>query len=176
MKIKHIYIKNFKSIYELEIDCNDLSIFVGKNSVGKSNMLLALDLFFNTSDRVLADDMFCTFGEGSKEIVIELTFGKLTQVEKNGRLKKYICPSIENGIRVRKIIIREDNKLKSRYHGWIEEPETNWLRSGFRDYKQAFWVERGINFLITFQQKAGGLLRLYLRSFVKNTSRHIEAS
>jgi len=92
MKIKHIYIKNFKSIYELEIGCNDLSIFVGKNSVGKSNMLLALDLFFNTSDRVLADDMFCTFGEGSNEIIIELTFANLTQVEKNGRLKKYVCP------------------------------------------------------------------------------------
>jgi len=168
MKIKHIYIKNFKSIDELEIDCNDLSIFVGKNSVGKSNMLLALDLFFNTSDRVLADDMFCTFGEGSNEIVIELTFGNLTQVEKNGRLKKYICPSIGDGIRVRKIVIREDNKLKSRYHGWIEEPEKTWLQSGFRDYKQAFWVAKGINFFDYVSAEGGRITQVIFEEFRQN--------
>lgn len=47
--ITKIEIRNFRSIGFLEIgdDINDLNIFVGNNDVGKSNILRALNLFFN---------------------------------------------------------------------------------------------------------------------------------
>ena len=45
--IKKIYIKNFRSIVEETIECESMNIFVGKNDAGKSNVLKALDLFFN---------------------------------------------------------------------------------------------------------------------------------
>jgi hypothetical protein len=48
MYIKEIRIKNFRSIVKTEILLNDLSIFVGLNDVGKSNILKALNLFFNS--------------------------------------------------------------------------------------------------------------------------------
>ena len=45
--IKKIHIKNFRSIVDETIDCSELNLFVGKNDVGKSNILKALDLFFH---------------------------------------------------------------------------------------------------------------------------------
>jgi len=55
--IKHISIKNFKSIKNVDLDCSRINIFIGKPNTGKSNILEALGLFssirFNryTSDR-----------------------------------------------------------------------------------------------------------------------------
>lgn len=45
--IKKIHIKNFRSIVDEVIDLNDVNFFVGKNDCGKSNVLKALNLFFN---------------------------------------------------------------------------------------------------------------------------------
>lgn len=45
--IKTIQIKNFRSIRTAKIDCRNMNIFVGQNDVGKSNVLKALNLFFN---------------------------------------------------------------------------------------------------------------------------------
>jgi predicted ATPase len=47
--IKRIEIKNFRSINHiiLEEDIDNLNVFVGNNDVGKSNILRALNLFFN---------------------------------------------------------------------------------------------------------------------------------
>lgn len=47
MFIKEIRIRNFRSIVKADIILNNLSIFVGLNDVGKSNILKALNLFFN---------------------------------------------------------------------------------------------------------------------------------
>ncbi len=48
MKIKKIRIKNFRG-YENEttIEFGNLTVFVGRNDVGKSSILEALDIFFN---------------------------------------------------------------------------------------------------------------------------------
>ncbi|CAB3625730.1 hypothetical protein LMG26696_00283 [Achromobacter pulmonis] len=45
--IRQIHIENFRSIQRLTIPTDRLSIFVGKNDSGKSNILRALNLFFN---------------------------------------------------------------------------------------------------------------------------------
>ena len=47
LKIKHIRIKNFRSIVDLSIKTTEMNIFVGLNDAGKSNVLKALNLFFN---------------------------------------------------------------------------------------------------------------------------------
>ena len=47
MFIKEFKIKNFRSLVKADIPLNNLSIFVGLNDVGKSNVLKALNLFFN---------------------------------------------------------------------------------------------------------------------------------
>ncbi len=45
--IKRIHIKNFRSIVDETIELKDFNCFVGQNDSGKSNVLKALNLFFN---------------------------------------------------------------------------------------------------------------------------------
>ena len=45
--IASILIRNFRSIDRQELDCNWITTFVGENDAGKSNILRALNLFFN---------------------------------------------------------------------------------------------------------------------------------
>jgi predicted ATP-dependent endonuclease of OLD family len=47
IKVKEIKIKNFRSIVDMTLDLNNLNILVGLNDSGKSNILKALNLFFN---------------------------------------------------------------------------------------------------------------------------------
>ena len=47
LRIKQIRIKNFRSIVDLDINVDKMNIFVGLNDAGKSNILKALNLFFN---------------------------------------------------------------------------------------------------------------------------------
>lgn len=46
-KIRRISIQNFRSIVDLRMDATDLTVIVGDNDCGKSNVLRALNLFFN---------------------------------------------------------------------------------------------------------------------------------
>lgn len=45
--IKRIHVKNFRSLVDETIELSDYNFFVGKNDSGKSNVLKALNLFFN---------------------------------------------------------------------------------------------------------------------------------
>ncbi len=47
--IKDLQINNYKSIRQLDLDCNRINVFVGKPNVGKSNILEALDLSYLSS-------------------------------------------------------------------------------------------------------------------------------
>jgi predicted ATP-dependent endonuclease of OLD family len=168
MKIKEMHVENFRSINKITVRCSDFNILIGKNSVGKSNTLLALDLFFNTSDRILTEDMFCSFTDTKGNIIIELTFNNLTEAEKTGRLKKYVCSSLEQGIKVRKTIERVENKLKSRYQGWVEEPMVEWLKSDFKGYRrQAYWKEENIDFFAYTEVEGGQISKELYEEFRK---------
>ncbi|SHJ57559.1 AAA ATPase domain-containing protein [Hathewaya proteolytica DSM 3090] len=54
MKIHSMKVKNFRGYSnEVEIFFNDLTVFVGKNDIGKSTILEALDIFFNDGKGVV---------------------------------------------------------------------------------------------------------------------------
>ena len=57
MLISTVQVKNFRSInpHGIEMNINSISAFVGRNSSGKSSILLALDYFFNASTCELSD-------------------------------------------------------------------------------------------------------------------------
>ncbi len=79
MKIKKIRLNNFR-IYQEEttIDFKDLTVFVGKNDIGKSTILEALDIFFNENKGVIKiekDDINKRNSEqGNTEIIISVVF------------------------------------------------------------------------------------------------------
>jgi putative ATP-dependent endonuclease of the OLD family len=86
LKLEKIIIENFRS-YETktEIDVNDLTTIVGKNDVGKSTILEALEIFFNNSTvKIDAKDVCvktgnhdvligCVFSGFKEEIILDET-------------------------------------------------------------------------------------------------------
>lgn len=82
MKIKKIKLENFRAYKgEIAIDLNDLNVFVGKNDIGKSTILEALDIFFNENKGVIKvdkDDVNKqSKNEGDPEIKISVVFTDL---------------------------------------------------------------------------------------------------
>lgn len=78
--IKSIHIKNFRSIVDETIELKDFNCFVGKNDSGKSNVLKALNLFFNGEtdydSKLNFDEDYSQFAKRgqkqAREILIEL--------------------------------------------------------------------------------------------------------
>lgn len=79
-RIRSVHIENFRSIGSLDAVISPLTVFVGKNDCGKSNILRALNLFFNgeTNHRVRFnfDEDYNFFAperqRKAKEIVVRL--------------------------------------------------------------------------------------------------------
>jgi predicted ATP-dependent endonuclease of OLD family len=60
MKIKKLHIKRFRSILDLKIDiniANNFSTICGANNSGKTNVLKALNIFFNPNEYKLKEDI-----------------------------------------------------------------------------------------------------------------------
>lgn len=75
MKLREVILKNFRGYYaETRITIDDLTALIGKNDVGKSTILEALDIFFNQSKIDSADRNVFHTGE---ETVIGCVFDDL---------------------------------------------------------------------------------------------------
>lgn len=84
MRIEKLLLSNFRSYKdEIEIEFDDLNVFVGKNDIGKSTILEALDIFFNEGKGVIkldTDDINKqASAKGDLEIKIGVVFGKLPE-------------------------------------------------------------------------------------------------
>jgi predicted ATP-dependent endonuclease of OLD family len=82
MRISQVKVSNFRSYSdEVVINLNDLTAFVGKNDVGKSTVLEALDYFFNEGKGVIKldkDDINKKCSEtGNQDIRISVVFDDL---------------------------------------------------------------------------------------------------
>ena len=85
MKIHSIKIRNFRSYKnEIEIELNNLTALVGKNDIGKSTILEALDIFFNDGNGVVKIDKtdvnVLDSRNGDNEIVISVCFSNLPEL------------------------------------------------------------------------------------------------
>lgn len=86
MKIKRVKLSNFRSYKdEITIEFNNLNVFVGKNDIGKSTVLEALDIFFHDGKtpgviKIDKDDINKqALAEGNTEIKISVTFDNLPE-------------------------------------------------------------------------------------------------
>ena len=80
MKIKEINIKNFRGIEDLSLTISNFTVLIGKNGVGKSSILHALNFFKEQKYKLKIQDYYkCDL---SKKIEVSLTFFNLSEVEK----------------------------------------------------------------------------------------------
>ncbi|MFO8020721.1 MAG: AAA family ATPase [Promethearchaeia archaeon] len=80
MKIKKVTIKNFRSIKSIAVNFLDYMVFVGKNNSGKSNILKALDNFFNYNAEL--DDFRKEDDTRIPKFTVQVEFTDLTDTEK----------------------------------------------------------------------------------------------
>ncbi len=137
MKIKSMRIRNFKTFDEegILLSLKDLTALVGENSTGKSNVLEALDLFFNFSTSKISRESF-HHDDSTREISTEVKFGMLTDIEKE-KFKIHLNEKEELEIKqiIRLSSVEEDEEdLKPKYqeskHGTRWEAESEWARLG----------------------------------------------
>ena len=84
MKIESLKIKNFRSYREETIiHFDDLTVLVGKNDIGKSTILEALDIFFNDGNGVIkiekTDLNIQAAKNGDSETIITVCFSELPE-------------------------------------------------------------------------------------------------
>jgi len=81
MKIQRIEIKNYRSLQNLDIYPKDILALVGRNNSGKSNLIRALELFFEGTTRLVNDECFYNH-KTEKPIEIFIIFEQLSDWEK----------------------------------------------------------------------------------------------
>ncbi|MEM5471916.1 ATP-dependent endonuclease [Hoeflea sp. AS60] len=77
MKIKSIYIENFRAIEKCSIDCVGYNSFVGPNGSGKSTVLDALNVFFGDRNTFSETDFFKR--KTDQKAIIQVTFHDLDE-------------------------------------------------------------------------------------------------
>ena len=91
MKIKSVTVNRFRG-YEkrVHIEMNDLRVLVGKNDIGKSTVLEALDFFFNEGKGCVKIDKEdinkACLAQGNDCIEVEGNLLKLNQLKKHDKM------------------------------------------------------------------------------------------
>ncbi|MFT6036663.1 MAG: putative ATP-dependent endonuclease of OLD family [Marivirga sp.] len=117
MKIKEVHIQNWRSIQSVELDYQDLMIFIGQNNHGKSNILSSLLFFFGELKPQELD-----FHNQSDELFVEVIFSGLDESDRS-TFSKYVTSAGE--IKVRKTAYASGS---FDYKGYIQNPVEEWLQ------------------------------------------------
>ena len=125
MKIQNIHISNYNSIKDIQIHVGDMLNLVGQNNAGKSNILRALDLFFNHSSQKITEE---TYHNRNTSVPIEITvdFCRLTDSEK----KYFSSYVIDDILKVKRRFSWNSVECKATvaHIGYGKVPKLEWLR------------------------------------------------
>lgn len=87
MRIKTVRINNYRVFDDVQIEFSEITAFIGPNGVGKSNILRALDWFFNGPQSSLTEADFHN-RDTSKPVQVEVIFTDLSEIDRDA-LGKY---------------------------------------------------------------------------------------
>lgn len=81
MYIKHVKIKNFRSVEDLSIDCDKMAVLCGSNSVGKSNIFRALEFAFklHVNEHDVLNNLSHNKRNSNVQIQIDLVFKNVSK-------------------------------------------------------------------------------------------------
>ncbi|MHB0999361.1 MAG: ATP-dependent nuclease [Armatimonadota bacterium] len=113
MRIQKLAVRNFRCVKDGMLDCDSLTVLVGRNGAGKSTFLQALDVFYNANADFAETDFYNKNVEQSINIMV--TYCDLTDQEKN------LFMSYMNGeqLTVDKEISWSDGKPSQKFYGSI---------------------------------------------------------
>lgn len=111
MQIQSVRVKNFRSIKEESLACDDITALVGPNGAGKSSFLRAMELFYAPTVKVDVGDFYAN--DDSKPIEIELTF-KVASAAAKELFSGYLQGETLSVVRV---IASSSGKVSAKYHG-----------------------------------------------------------
>lgn len=132
MLITRLEVSNFRSLKSVDLDCGgletpdprSLTAVLGRNGSGKSSILYALDVFYDTGARITAED--CYARDGANEIMIRVTYGRLRDEE-----RKEFAAYIENDqlIVTKRITIGEGSCIQKYFAAAKQIPKFSELRA-----------------------------------------------
>ncbi len=129
MQIKTISVTNLGPLKDVNIPCDPLTVLVGQNGVGKSTLLRALQLFYDTSIDVDERDFYN--GEIENDIGIKIRFTDLTAKE-----KELFQPYIKGDeLAIEKLISFRSGRMQQTYHG------TRFVSTEFAAFRKAKGTE-----------------------------------
>jgi putative ATP-dependent endonuclease of OLD family len=164
MKISNMTIKNFKSFDDegASFSVSDITTFVGANNSGKSNVIKALDIFFNYLKSKIDKDCFHN-GNLSVPIEIVITFTNLKD-EETKIFRPHLNPDSSLTIVQRIELVAEgqitadtefdDVEVNEDKYGILLKPTQDWLsleKSPTKSKIQSWWqtdliTEDGVSF------------------------------
>ena len=135
MFIEQIHVKHFRSIVDESLPCDSLTALVGRNGSGKSSFLKALELFYDPSASVTAEDFYNE--DTSQDIEVAVTFGRF-----GSEAQKLFAPYIDQDtLTVVRVFSLADGKRSAAHHGIrLQNPDFEPVRSagGLRDIANAY--------------------------------------
>lgn len=135
MELKEFRIEKYRTVENLTLSMADLLILIGENNCGKSNILRALELFYQDSVRGIDEECYC-FKDCSTPISIALTYDRIEDLEKQHKvLGNWIY---NDEIKVKKIIQQDPDtgKHTMQFFGWQAKPaEVHFDLDRFDEYK-----------------------------------------
>lgn len=115
MKLKSIHLSNFRCYKDpISIEFGNITTLIGKNDIGKSTILEALEIFFN--NEVVKIDSSDANIHGGKEVIIECDFCELPESiildsgESTNLEEEYLVYA-EDTIRIKKVYDCSKNKV-----------------------------------------------------------------
>lgn len=124
MFLKEVSIKNYRSILDETLPCDELTALVGPNGSGKTSFLRAIQLFYDPTAKVATEDFYAE--DTVQDIEISLTFTSLSQ-----EAKEHFALYVEVGdLTVVRVIPDPNSNRQATYHGIrLQNPDFNDIRS-----------------------------------------------
>lgn len=124
MLIKSVRVSNFRSIRDAKLDCERLTVLIGRNGAGKSNFVRTLDVFYDVAAPVSAEDFFNR--DTSLPIEIRVTFADLSPAEE----EEFAAYTRAGSLTVTKRITLEEGRVVQRYYAAAQQiPEFARIRA-----------------------------------------------
>jgi len=131
MKIQKIEIKKYRSLHKLTVYPEDILALVGRNNSGKSNLIKALELFFEGSVRLINDE--CFYNHKTEDpIEISITFGQLSDWERK-QFESWIMDEDKLVVGRQIVCTGTESPYTINTLAIIKVPEPEWLREDVID-------------------------------------------